>query len=217
MRMVLLGIPARERGNGGHCLVTNFHRHTHSSGGGAYDISQYLTRVRGVRMTDELDSRAGNTGETGSADKLDGALTAVAKGLYHEPVLLFGFGVVLVLGVVGQVAGGRLLPAGWLIVGVYTASVTIWAATRHGRADGGAGTTEIPSSGEPKAQAHPAGTEIQILNSESEGSSITDTANVDDPASGHVSIVIDNSNTKKSQVRRSANIRPKSTPRDQDA
>jgi hypothetical protein len=171
-------------------------------------------------MTDELDSRAGNARETGTADKLDVALTAVAKGLYREPVLLFGFGVVLVLGVVGQVAGGRLLPSGWLIVGVYTASVTIWAATRHGRADGG-GTTEIPSSGEPKAQAHPAGTEtmrsIQMLNNESRESPITDTANVDDPVSGHVSIVIDNRKTKKSPVRRSGNIRPKSTPRDQDA
>jgi hypothetical protein len=60
-------------------------------------------------------------------------LRKVVEGLAKEPVLLFGFATLLVVAVVGQVLGGNLMPAGWVLLGVYMLTVCAWLAVRRPR------------------------------------------------------------------------------------
>lgn len=131
------------------------------------------------------DDRSANGELSDTARGADGALIAVAKGLSHEPVLLSGFGVVLVLGGIGQVMGGNLLPVGWLIAGVYVISVIAWVSSRHLGAGNSAKPTAANGHGGGNRDEHPAlpaaGYSAAVIIAGSPNTSVDRSANVITP------------------------------------
>ncbi|GAA4669172.1 hypothetical protein GCM10023347_23430 [Streptomyces chumphonensis] len=73
-----------------------------------------------------------SSSEAFSAEPLWGIrlLGRVVNGLTREPLLLWGFGTLLLLSTVVQFLGSAFATYGWLLLAVYTLTTLSWLATR---------------------------------------------------------------------------------------
>src|SRR5689334_22580659 len=82
----------------------------------------------------------------GAASSVADALSQVAEGLAGEPVLLAGFGAMLLVEVAGVALGGTFLVVASLILGGYTVSLVTYLLLRRSGAADPADPADPPST-----------------------------------------------------------------------
>lgn len=58
-------------------------------------------------------------------------LRTVISGLAKDPLLLFGFGTMLLIAGAGQILGGDFMAVGWILLGIYVLTLLPWWAVRR--------------------------------------------------------------------------------------